>query len=159
MSSKGNTTSKYAISSEKAWKVSKCWKNTSLIWQTVDHFLSIGSFAASVYTIYLVSEHDDIASAVIVWSSVAAILTLMSFACNPAKYKVNYRIAFQILNAALVENTDESGEFKDQQNARKAVVQAIIRGERYIGKTFDTDSMDYDENIDGVMEDSENRSS
>lgn len=155
MDRKANSTSRYAISSEKAWKVSKYWKNISIVWQTVDHFLSIGSFAASVYTIYLVSEHDDIASAVIVWSSVAAILTLMSFACNPVKYKVNYRIAFQILNEALVENTDDSGEFMNQQNARKAVVQAIIRGERYIGKTFDTDSMDYDENIDSIMEDSE----
>ena len=35
----------------------------------------------------------------------------MSFSCNPGKYKTNYRIAYQILNAALIEHTDENGEF------------------------------------------------
>ena len=135
---------KYAISAKRAWKISKVWLKTSLVWQVVDHFLSIGSFAASVYTIYLVAEKTSSDTQIIALSSIAAVLTLMSFACNPGKYKTNYRIAFQILNAALIENTGDDGNFRE--NGRTKVEKAIILGEQYIGKTFDTDAtMNYDD--------------
>lgn len=129
---------RYAITSDKAWRLSKEWKNCALIWQTLDHIFTIGSFAASVGTIYIVSETDVSRFAIVTLSSISAILTLMSFACNPSKYKTNYRAAFQVLNEALVENTDKNGEIKNGDDNRKAIVDAIKQGERYIGNTFDT---------------------
>ena len=140
--------SDYAITDEKAWKLSKEWKRAAIIWQTLDHVFTIGSFAASVGTIYIVAETDASHFLIILLSSISAILTLMSFACNPTKYKTNYRAAFQILNDALVENTHTDGRIQTDKN-RKAVINAIKQAERYIGNTYDTTLDDSNEYLKG----------
>lgn len=135
---------KYGLSSDRVWKISRKWMYAGMNWQIADHLFSIISFFTSIWTIYLVAEGIASASAIILLSSISALLSLMSFSCNPGKYKTNYRIAYQILNAALVEHTDENGQIKENPADRKAIVDAINLGEQYIGKTFDSDlSMTY----------------
>ena len=98
----------YNISLKKAWALSKSWKRAAIIWRTLDHIFSIGSFAASVAVIFVsgISKNDDNTSvinlAIIFFSSLAALLTLTGFACNPTKYMTNYRMAFQLLNQSCI---------------------------------------------------------
>lgn len=128
--------SKYAISVNKAWALSKSWKRASIIWRTLDHIFALGAFAASMFVTYMAAEYSNKENVIIIVSSFAALLTLMGFACNPIKYMTNYRIAFQVLNTALVENTDAKGNIKNGEKGRKAIIDAIIRGEKYIGRTY-----------------------
>lgn len=138
----------YGISANRAWHISRKWMYAGMNWQIADHLFSIVSFATSIGTIYLVAEGKGTASAIILLSSLSAILSLMSFSCNPGKYKTNYRIAYQILNAALIEHTDENGEFKQGEEHEKAIAKALQVGEIYIGKTFDSDmNMNYETNL------------
>lgn len=69
----------------------------------------------------------------------------MGFACNPIKYMTNYRAAFQVLNAALIENTDDKGNIIDEVGGRMAIIQTIKKGEQYIGRTYDV-NINFDEN-------------
>ena len=117
--------------------LSKSWKKAAIIWRAFDHILVLGSFVASMFATYIAAEFTNKERTIIIASAVAGLLTLMGFACNPSKYMTNYRIAFQILNAALIENTDENGNIKNTEYARKAIIDAIIYGEKYIGKTYD----------------------
>lgn len=87
-------------------------------------------------TVYVAAANPEKLIAIIILSSVAAILTLTGFACNPNKYMTGYRLAFQVLNQALIENTNIEGDFKDE-NSRTAVIKAIKQGEIFIGKTYD----------------------
>jgi len=136
----------YKISLTKAWSLSKSWKRAAIIWRTLDHVFSIGSFGSSVAVIFVcgISKNDDNARliniAIIFFSSLAALLTLTGFACNPTKYMTNYRMAFQVLNQSLVENTDETGEVVGE-NGFVLIREAIIKGEEYIGKTFDVETV------------------
>ena len=139
---KNNMGNKYAITSSNAWRLSKVWKRSAIRWRIFDYACSICSFSASVGTIYIIAEYESATALVIALSALAATLTLMSFACNPSKQTANYRAAFQVLNAALVENTDENGEIGKDPQARKAIIRAIQKGECFIGKTYDTE-MDY----------------
>ena len=50
----------------------------------------------------------------------------------------NYRSAFQILNEALVLNTNDSGMIKTP-DGYELITKAIITGEKYIGRTFEVD--------------------
>ena len=81
-------------------------------------------------------------SAVIILSSLAAVLTLVSFAINPVRYIAKYRMAFQLLNAALVSSTDETGKIIDSINGVDKIRAAIIKGELYIGKTYDVEAIE-----------------
>lgn len=141
---------KYAISINKTWALSKSWKRAAIIWRTFDHVFVLGSFAASMFAIYIAAESSNKESSIIIASAIAGLLTLMGFACNPSKYMTNYRMAFQILNAALVENTDSEGNINNNEYARKQIIDAIICGEKYIGKTYDaflqSDRENYSEN-------------
>lgn len=135
----------YKISLTQAWSLSKSWKRAAIIWRTLDHFFSVGSFASSVAVIFIsgisnnASNPSVINIAIICFSSLAALLTLTGFACNPTKYMTNYRMAFQILNQALVENTDENGGVIDENSFGK-IRDAITKGEHYIGRTFDVNN-------------------
>ena len=135
----------YTISLSKAWALSKSWKRAAIIWRTLDHFFSIGSFASSVAVIFIsgisnnASNPSAINIGIICFSSLAALLTLTGFACNPTKYMTNYRLAFQVLNQALVENTDENGRISNE-NGFEIIRDAITKGEQYIGQTFDVDN-------------------
>ena len=71
-------------------------------------------------------------SLVIALSSISALLTIVGFACNPRKDKTNYRMAFQVLNEALIKHGNE-----DSSTAE--IVCAIKIGERIIGRTYDVD--------------------
>lgn len=42
-----------------------------------------------------------------------------------------------MLNTALIENTDSEGNIKNGEIGRKKIIDAIIKGEIYIGKTYD----------------------
>ena len=136
----------YAITAQKAWHLSKEWKNIAIIWQTLDHLFAIGSFTASVGTIYIVSEANGSAFLIILLSSLSAILTMMSFACDPSKYKTSYRTAFQTLNEALIAHTGQNGEFLEGPEHRIAVINAIKQGERYIGNTYSGNALEFTDN-------------
>lgn len=136
---KGQTTKK-RFDIEKAWELSKSWKKAVIIWRTVEHFFVVGSFAASIITIYISAEYPDLNEIVIVLSSIAAVLTVMGFACNPTKYMTNYRMAFELLNDALVSNTDKNGNFNGTDEGWKEIVEAVKQGEKYIGKTYEVNT-------------------
>ena len=136
MKIKKNTAGKHAITVSRAWSLSKLWNRSAIIWRTLDHVFSIGSFGASMGTVYVAAATPEKLIAIIILSSVAAILTLTGFACNPNKYMTGYRLAFQVLNQALIENTNIEGDFKDE-NSRTDVIKAIKQGEIFIGKTYD----------------------
>lgn len=127
------------ININKAWELSKLWKNAAIIWRIMDHLFAIGSFSASVSVVFISTTISTSQIAIVTLSSISAILTLMGFACSPMKYMKNYRTAFQILNSALVSNTDEKGHFVGDDEAWKEIINAIIEGEKYIGKTFETE--------------------
>lgn len=148
---KSTSTKKYIISLDKAWSLSKEWKRAAIIWRTLDHIFSIGSFLASISVIYISAANKD-DTLVIILSSIAATLTLTTFACNPGKYMSNYRSAFQILNEALVLNTDDSGMINTPDGC-EIIQKAIITGEKYIGRTFDVDYMTVIPNGDDVKSD------
>ena len=135
----------YAITLDKAWSLSKEWKKTAIIWRTLDHIFVLGSFTASIFAAYIAAESDNGTSIIIILSSLAALLTLIGFACNPSKYMTNYRKAFDILNDALVTNTDADGQLINGDNGRNTIIEAIKQGEKYIGKTFDVDECTKDE--------------
>ena len=130
---------KYTITLEKAWSLSKEWKRAAIIWRTFDHFFVLGSFGFSMATVYLAAEVENATLWIIVFSSLSGILSMMGFACNPVKYMTNYRAAFQLLNEALVDNTDENGKLTNNSEGRKAITQAIKKAEQYIGCTFEID--------------------
>lgn len=134
----------YTITLDKAWSLSKEWKKAAIIWRALDHIFVLGSFTASMFAAYIAAESDNGTSIIIILSSLAALLTLMGFACNPSKYMTNYRKAFDILNDALVSNTDAEGQLIKNDN-RVAITDAIKRAEKYIGKTFDVDEYAEDE--------------
>lgn len=136
--SKKNT--KYVITLDKAWSLSKRWKRTAMIWRLLDHILVMGSFASSISVVYIASEFSEAKAIIVVLSSLAALLTLMSFACNPGKYMTNYRRAFDSLNDALVSHTDTEGRLTNEEQGRKAIIEAIMQGEKYIGRTFDIET-------------------
>ena len=106
--------SQSAITLSKAWMLSKSWKRASIIWRFLDHFFAVGSFTASISTVYIASGVSEENPLIIVLSSIAAFLSLSGFACNPRKYMTGYRKAFQELNHALVEHTDERPANKSQ---------------------------------------------
>ena len=145
---------KYTINLNKAWSLSKSWKKAAIIWRTLDHIFAIGSFSFSIVVVFICSVMDDTRLLSIIFSSLAAILTLVGFACNPTKYMRGYRRAFQVLNAALVLHTDEHGNIKNTQNGYLAIQEAIIKGERFIGKTFEVDNP-YDENVERQLPEKE----
>ncbi len=129
----------YNITLDKAWSLSKEWKRAAIIWRTLDHFFVLGSFGLSMATVYLAAEVENATLGIIVLSSLSGILSMTGFACNPVKYMTNYRAAFQLLNEALVDNTDEKGELIKNPEGRKAITQAIKKAEQYIGRTFEID--------------------
>lgn len=121
------------------------WKIAAIIWRVLDHTFVIGSFAASVIVIFISADAKSAHVKITAFSSLAAILTLMGFACKPTKYMKNYRKAFQLLNEALVSNTSKEGKFSDDEKAWNAVIEAIKRGEEYIGITYDLPIEDEEE--------------
>ena len=131
------------INLEKAWRLSKSWKNAAIIWRMLEHFFTVGSFVASVIVIYVSAEYDNCKSVVIALSTLAAMLTVMEYACNPGKYMSNYRMAFEMLNSALISNTDREGNFSGGEQGWKEIGIAIERGEKYIGKTYDVSCENY----------------
>lgn len=76
---------------------------------------------------------------IIIFSSFSAFLSLSGFACNPRKYMAGYRKAFQELNNALVEHTDESGNYRSLPKSREAVMRAIQKGEIFISDTYEVE--------------------
>lgn len=131
---------KDAITVDRAWKLSKCWKRHAIAWRFLDHFFALGSFAASITTVYLAGEAtSDYHQHIIVLSSISAFLSMSGFACNPKKYMIGYRKAFQVLNYALLEHTDEHGKFRSLSRGRDAVIRAIQKGEVYISDTYEVD--------------------
>lgn len=122
---------------DKAWDLSKSWKRAVIIWRTLEHFFVVGSFAASVSVIYISAEYPGNKEIVIALSSIAAILTIMSFACNPTKYMTNYRMAFEVLNDALISNTDKDGNFNGTDEGWKEIIEAVKQGEKFIGRTYE----------------------
>lgn len=131
------------IDLEKAWLLSKSWKNAAIIWRTIEHFFTVGSFVASIIVIYVSAEYNNCKSVVIALSTLAAMLTVMEYACNPSKYMSNYRMVFEILNNALISNTDRNGNFSGGEQGWKEIGMAIERGEKYIGKTYDVSCENY----------------
>ncbi|MCR5736123.1 MAG: hypothetical protein K6G64_00570 [Eubacterium sp.] len=131
---------KYIINLNKAWSLSKSWKRAAIIWRTLDHIFVIGSFTFSIFVVFISAIDSNAKILIIVFSSLAAIFTLIGFACNPTKYMREYRLAFQILNEALISYTDEEGKIKGGKNGYIAIGEAIKKGERYIGKTFEVDN-------------------
>ncbi len=128
---------KYTINLNKAWALSKSWKNSAIIWRTLDHLFAIGAFSFSILVVYICTieiANRDIF--IVFFSSLSAVLSLVGFACNPTKYMQGYRMAFQILNDALISNTDEYGNIKSK-NGYEEIGDAIKQAERYIGTTFE----------------------
>lgn len=128
----------YNITLNKAWSLSKEWKMAAIIWRTLDHVFVLGSFMASMLATYVAAERENDNNIIIVLSAIAAFLTLMGFACNPSKYMTNYRKAFDVLNDALISNTDVEGKLTSADGHR-GIVEAIKRAEKYISKTYDVD--------------------
>jgi hypothetical protein len=122
----------------RAWEVSKSWKRGAIIWRFLEHVFAVGAFASSIAVVYISATAENDRIQIILFSSMAAILTLMNFALNPTKYMSNYRLAFETLNAALVENTGKDGSLMYGDVSWAAIVNAIKQGETYISRTFDT---------------------
>lgn len=135
-----NHTKEYVVTVASASKLAKSWRNAAIIWRTLDHIFVIGSFFSSILVVYITASFPGDQAFTITLSSVAAVLTLMSFACNPAKYMMNYRLAFQTLKSALQENVDGGGNFIGGEKGRNQVVIAIKQGESYIGRTYELKS-------------------
>lgn len=129
----------YYITLDKAWSLSKEWCRAAIIWRTLDHLFVLGSFGFSMATVYVAAEIENATAWIIVLSALSGILSMTGFACNPVKYMTNYRAAFQLLNEALVENTDEYGRLINGQEGRRAIKRAIKKAEQYIGRTFEID--------------------
>lgn len=142
--------SKYAITLNKAWKLSKTWLWTAIFWRVMDHVFVIGSFALSICTVYITAAIKDADAIIILLSSLAATLTLVGFACNPTKYMENYRSAFQILNEALILNTTSGGDYADGDKSHREIVKAIKLAENYIGKTYEVGFESDIENLGGI---------
>lgn len=137
MSHKHLGTELYAITAEKAWTLSKLWNRTALIWRIVDHALTATAFFCSILVVFVESiQLENKTIFIIILSSLAALFTMVSYAVNPYEYMSNYRAAFQVLNEALMKNTDLDGRFRDD-SSRQEVINAISVGESYIGRTFD----------------------
>lgn len=142
------------INLDKAWRLSKSWKKSFIIWRTLEHFFVIGSFVASIATVYITASYPKKTNIIIILSSMAAILSVVGFACNPTKYMANYRMAFELLNGALISNTNKDGIFSEKEEAWKEVMDAIKLGEKYIGKTYDINlDFNYEVNIQNSKKD------
>lgn len=129
----------YNITLDKAWSLSKEWCRAAIIWRTLDHLFVLGSFGFSMATVYVAAEVENANAWIIALSALSGILSMTGFACNPVKYMTNYRAAFQLLNEALVENTDEYGRLSNGPEGRRAIKRAIKKAEQYIGRTFEID--------------------
>lgn len=130
---------RYAISLSKAWSLSKLWLRTSIMWRVLTHIFAVGASAASFAVVYISKSGQNSDHIVIILSLLSALLTLVGFACNPTRYMLNYRAAFQILNDALIRNTDEEGRIIDDPAGYEAIRSAIIEGERLIDKTYEVE--------------------
>lgn len=119
-----------------AWELSKLWRNAHIIWKVIEHLLVIASFSASILTVYIASQSPKTFWIIILLSSISAICTMMQFAFNPVKYINSYRLAFEELNAVLVKNSNSEGDFVGGADGWNEIIQAIIKGEEYIGKTY-----------------------
>ncbi len=126
----------YSVSIEYAWYLSKIWLRAALIWRILEHFFVLGSFATSVAVIYIAAENSNAKLSIIILSSLSAVFTLTSFACNPTQYMRCYRKAYDVLNDALVTNTDENGKQINGPEGRRRITEAIKEGEEFIGKTY-----------------------
>ena len=135
----------YNITIDKAWSLSKEWCRAAIIWRTLDHVFVLGSFGFSMATVYVAAEMENATAWIIALSALSGILSMTGFACNPVKYMTNYRAAFQLLNEALVENTDEYGRLINGSEGRRAITRAIKKAEQYIGRTFEIDLEPEDE--------------
>ena len=120
---------------KKAWDLSKEWKRASIIWKLLDHFFAVGSFAASVSVLYVGAQSNN-DSLIILLSSIAAVFTLMGYACNPIGLMTNYRMAFEILNDALIASMNDKGEFSGKEEDWNKIQEAITAGEKHIGNVF-----------------------
>lgn len=130
----------------KAWELSKSWLRAPILWKTIEYILITGSFSSSIISVYIAGQYPDRRWIIIMLSSVAAICTLMQFAFNPAGYINSYRLAFEELNAALVKNSNSEGEFIGGDEGWNEIVQAIIKGEEYIGMTYCVSRASYKSN-------------
>lgn len=122
---------------DSAWKLAKVWKRTTIRWRILEHFFVIGSFAASVGVIFISTTEWSTDGLVVGLSALSAIMTLTGFACHPSVDMKNYRMAFELLNAALLSQTDSEGRFNNTEEGWRIITDAIILGEKYIGKTCD----------------------
>lgn len=137
----------YSVSIEYAWYLSKIWLRAALVWRILEHFFVLGSFATSVAVIYIAAEDSNAKLFIIILSSLSAVFTLTSFACNPTQYMRCYRKAYDVLNDALVINTDENRKQINGSEGRKQITEAIKKGEEFIGKTYGVgDERDDEEN-------------
>ena len=133
---------------DKAWKLAQAWKWSAIGWRVLEHFFVVGAFAASVGVIYLSTTGNNCDEIVVGLSALSATLTLTGFACHPSVDMKNYRMAFELLNAALISQTEAKGKFKNTEEAWKVITDAIVLGEKYIGKTCDTPDFEKDKVCD-----------
>ncbi len=133
----------YNIDMETAWRLSKSWLHSAIIWRVIDYVISIGAFVLSMLVVYFTVEIGVDKELIVILSSASALLVLGGFALNPTKFIHNYRAAFQILNEAIVENVDENGVVVGDEGIDK-IRRAIISGERRIGRTYE---IEYDDLI------------
>lgn len=136
----------YRISLDRAWALSELWKRTAIIWRTLDHVFAIGAFSLSMLVVFISATNAGGSVPVIALSALSGILSLVGFVCNPTKYMRGYRIAYQILNEALVINTDEYGKARNGEESYRKIRKAISIAERYIGTTYEVGKSDKEEN-------------
>ena len=128
---------------EEAIRVRRVWKSIMVKWLVADYLLKILPFECSAIILYLDimgKDGTDKTLAIFFFSIISMILIIVSFAVRSHNQMIAYRKAY--LGIDYVVNQAIAGSTPLNDNMRKALVEAINTGEKYINKAVDIDGAD-----------------
>ena len=120
----------------------RAWFFLSNIWRAIDYSLAVLAFATSITVIFYETSDLPYKSIIILlFSSLTAVLTIISFAIEPKKHMRSYRRAYGIAYSALMI-------FECSQHNEKTILdlsKSVIIGEQIIHNSYDVESIDFNE--------------
>ena len=126
------------------------WFHLANTWRVIDYILGILPFLVSITVVFLeaVFPTEDLKCAVIILSTVAALISLTCFVIEPKKHMRNYRKAFFEGYKCIFRN--------DTNSIKQAeYLDALSTGEKTIGTTYDIEEYTaIDEKTDRVLKES-----
>ena len=121
---------------EEAYSKMKSWFRLANVWRVIDYTLPTASFISSMIVVFSGVVYSN-RILILLFSVIAAVLTMMSFAIEPRKHMRNYRIAFSRIYSAIIQYEETNGK------NRAILENALLQAESMINSSYDSDLQDW----------------